>query len=318
MMYGQLALGFLVLIGGAELLVRGAVVLAKQIGISPLIIGMTIVALGTSAPELVVSISAVLGGASGLAIGNVVGSNIANVLLVMGAAAIIMPVKRQGDAMWREGIMLIGATLLFIALAVRGDLDFLSGTLLMIGFFVFLGMSYWRELDSDENPNEVLKEFEGGPKSTPTSVLMIGLGLLGLALGADLLITGGIEVARLWAVSEEVIGLTVFALGTSLPELAATGVAAMRGHSEVGLGNVVGSNLFNMLGVAGGTALVAPLPISTQILSFDIWVMLVATILMIPVLAMGWRMTRATGSVMIGGYLLYVWAQSRGVENLVS
>ena len=318
MMYLQIIAGFVVLVGGAELLVRGAVMLAERFGVSPLVIGMTVVAVGTSAPELVVSVRAALAGAPGLAVGNVVGSNIANVLLIMGVAAAIMPVKKSESSLRRDGAMLVGGTLLFMALGYRGVLDNLAGGLLLIGFFIFLTISYWRDSAGNGDVDDSLEEFEGWPKTTWGSVIAVLLGLFGLAAGAELLIVGGTEVARSFGVSEEVIGLTVFAFGTSLPELAATVVAAMRGHGEVGLGNVVGSNLFNILGVAGVTAVVAPLPLSDKVITFDMWVMLASTLILVPVLARGWRITRTAGGAMVAIYLVYIWAQTQGVEGLIS
>ena len=318
MMYLEIVIGFVVLVAGAEFLVRGAVMLAERFGVSPLVIGMTVVAIGTSAPELMVSVRAALEGAPGLAVGNVVGSNIANVLLILGIAALISPIKRREATLRRDGGMLVGGTLLFIALATTGELSSMAGSLLLVGFFVFLAISYWRDSHGDGDGDDGLEEFEGWPKTTGGAVVVVILGLAGLAGGAELLINGGVAVARSWGVSEEVIGLTLFAFGTSLPELAATVVAARRGHAEVGLGNVVGSNLFNILGVAGVTALVAPLPISEQVGSFDIWVMLAATIILVPVLAIGWRITRLAGGILTAIYIVYIWMQSQGIDQLLS
>lgn len=317
MMYVQVLVGFVMLVGAAELLVRGAVMLAERYGVSPLVIGMTVVAVGTSAPELVVSVRAAFEGAPGLAVGNVVGSNIANVLLILGTAAIIKPIQRSEAGLRRDGAMLVGGTLLFVALAIRGELDALAGGLLLLGFFVFLAISYWRDTHNGDDGDESLEEFEGWPKSVGGAAIAVVAGLVGLALGADILITGGVQVARQWGVSEEVIGLTLFAFGTSLPELAATVVAAWRGHGEVGLGNVVGSNLFNILGVAGVTASMVTLPLSEKVMSFDVWVMLAATLIMVPVLAFGWRISRFAGGLLCAGYLYYIWLQANGVESII-
>ncbi|MBT6096187.1 MAG: calcium/sodium antiporter [Rhodospirillaceae bacterium] len=317
MMYLQVAIGLVVLVGGAELLVRGAVMLAERYGVSPMVIGMTVVAVGTSAPELVVSVRAALEGAPGLAVGNVVGSNIANVLLILGVAALIMPIKPSEAGLRRDGAMLVGGTLLFMALAARGELGTFAGILLLIGFFVFLAISYWRDKGGNGDAAESLEEFEGWPKSALGSAIAVIVGLAGLIGGAEVLINGGVEIARSWGVSEEVIGLTLFAFGTSLPELAATVVAAWRGHAAVGLGNVLGSNLFNILGVAGTTALVAPLPISAQVISFDMWVMLASTLILVPVLAIGWRISRFTGGVLFAVYIGYIWLQAHGVERVL-
>jgi cation:H+ antiporter len=320
LIYLQIVVGFVLLIGTAELMVRGAVMLAERFGVSPLVIGMTVVAIGTSAPELVVSVRAAFQGAPGLAVGNVVGSNIANVLLILGAAAMISPFQRSEGGLKRDSVMLIGGTLLFIVLALRGELDAYAGAALLVGFFAFLGLSYWRESHDPgeaEEAEETIEEFEGWPKSLAGEIVAVVAGLVGLAAGAELLITGGVQVARTWGVSEEVIGLTLFAFGTSLPELAATIVAAWRGHGEVGIGNVLGSNVFNILGVAGVTAVLVPLPISDKVMAFDMWVMLAAALAMVPLVAFGWRLSRLAGAAMFAGYIGYVWLQARGVEDLV-
>ncbi len=320
MIYLQVVAGFVLLIGAAELMVRGAVMLAERFGVSPLVIGMTVVAIGTSAPELVVSVRAGLQGAPGLAVGNVVGSNIANVLLILGAAALISPFQRSESSLKRDSVMLIGGTLLFVVLALRGSLDIYAGGALLVGLIAFLGLSYWRDSDDtggDEDAEESLKEFEGWPKSLGGEIVAVLAGLIGLAAGAEILISGGVQIARAWGVSEEVIGLTLFAFGTSLPELAATVVAAWRGHGEVGIGNVLGSNLFNILGVAGVTALLVPLPISANILGFDMWVMLAAALVMGPLVALGWRLPRLAGAAMVAAYLGYIWLQAHGVERII-
>jgi cation:H+ antiporter len=320
LIYLQVVAGFVLLIGAAELMVRGAVMLAERFGVSPLVIGMTVVAIGTSAPELVVSVRAGLQGAPGLAVGNVVGSNIANVLLILGAAALISPFQRSETSLKRDSVMLIGGTLLFIVLALRGSLDIYAGGALLVGLFAFLGLSYWRDshdTGGEEEAEESLKEFEGWPKSLGGEIVAVLAGLIGLAAGAEILISGGVQIARAWGVSEEVIGLTLFAFGTSLPELAATVVAAWRGHDEVGIGNVLGSNLFNILGVAGFTALLVPLPISANILGFDMWVMLAAALVMVPLVALGWRLPRLAGAGMVAAYLGYIWLQARGVERII-
>ena len=320
MMYIEILVGFVILIGGAELLVRGAVTLAMRLGISPMVVGMTIVAIGTSAPELVVSVNAALEGATGLAVGNGIGSNIANVLLVLGVACLLMPILKRPAALKRDGAMLLFGTLLFVGLCLGKTLDSISGVLLLIGFFCFIGISYWRESSDPELAKDHVEEvddLQGWPRSVGGAVAAVVAGLVGLAYGSELLVEGGSAVARTFGVSEEVIGLTLFALGTSLPELAATIVAATRGHADVGIGNVVGSNLFNILGVAGVASLTAPLPVADQILGFDIWIMLGSTVILVPVLVLGWRLTRVAGGAFVAAYCLYIWAQAYGVSNLI-
>lgn len=321
-MYLQVVGGFIILVAAAEIMVRGAVILAEKIGVSPLVIGMTVVAFGTSAPELMVSLQAAIAGSTGLAIGNIVGSNIANVWLIMGAACLVTPILAKPDAMKRDVILLMGGSLLFTWFCLQGELDLIAGIALLIVFGTFLGFSYFREKADPEMQKEHLEEIEelekGMPKNVPLALAATVLGILGLAFGADMLVKGGSEVARSFGVSEEVIGLTLFAFGTSLPELAASVVAAYRGHPDVAVGNVVGSNIFNMMLVGGIVAAVKPIPVPDQVAGFDIWVMLVATVMLLPVL-LGWmKLGRKYAFVFFVLYLGYVATQAYGVERLLA
>lgn len=320
MMYIQVLVGFVALIGGAEILVRGAVSLAGRMGISPMVIGMTVVAVGTSAPELVVSVNAALEGATGLAVGNVIGSNIANVLLVFGAACLLSPIVERPASMTRDAAGFSFGTLIFVALCLRGALDWQAGVILLAAFIAFIGISYWRgssDPDLSADTVEEVEDLQGWPATNAGVALAVIGGLAGLAAGSEFLVQGGVEIARSFGVSEEVIGLTLLALGTSLPELAALVVASMKGHADVGFGNIVGSNLFNILGVAGTAALIAPLPIHEQILSFDLWVMLVSSALLMPVLLFGWRTGRMAGLLFAAAYVSYIWIQTVGVTQVV-
>ncbi len=318
LMYLQVLAGFIVLVGAAEILVRGAVSLADRFGISPLVIGMTVVAVGTSAPELVVSLDAIFADASGLAVGNIVGSNIANVLLILGATCFFKPIIDHPGSSPMDGWILIGGSILFLGLCLYGPLGITAGVILLIAFFGFLGASYWRNSHDPKAAKEAADEvidLQGAPKPLFFAVIMVAVGLLGLGFGADLLVNGGVKIARTFGVSEEVIGLTLFALGTSLPELAASLVAAFRGHPAVAIGNVIGSNLFNILGIGGVMGLVAVVPIPEQILRFDIWVMFLATAVLLPVLVFNWRLPRTTGIALLVAYIGYVWIQAYGVDN---
>ena len=320
MMFLQLLLGFVILIGGAEFLVRGGVSFAKNIGISPLVVGMTIVAIGTSAPEFIVSINAAYTGATGLAVGNVVGSNIANVLLVFGMACILSPMTKRPSALRRDGGYLAFGTIMFFVLCLREELDAFAGVLLLIGFVSFIGLSYWRNVmtpDLAVGHFEEVEELQNWPTSSLGILSAIVGGFLGLFFGAELLVRGGTEIATFFGVSEEVIGLTLFALGTSLPELAASIIAALKGHADVGIGNIVGSNLFNILGVAGAAALTAPLPVNEQIINFDIFVMLASSALLIPVLIFGWKISRMFGTLFVLTYVGYILAQTVVVSEIV-
>ena len=322
MMYLQVLGGFVILVVAAEAMVRGAVIIADKMGISPIVIGMTVVAFGTSAPELVVSLDASLAGSSGLAIGNIVGSNITNIWLILGAACLVTPILKKPDTMTRDVILLVGGSFIFLGFTLTGTLGLLAGVVLVIIFAVFLGISYFRGADDPEAEKEQLEEIKelekGLPKNIPLAILATVVGIIGLAFGADILVDGGAAIARSFGVSEEVIGLTLFAFGTSLPELAASVVAAYRGHPDVAIGNVVGSNVFNMMLVGGVVSIITVLPVPDQVMRFDIWVMILATLMLLPIL-MGWlKVTRPVAAVFFALYLGYVAVQAYGVERLMA
>ena len=321
MMYIKVAIGFVLLLVAAEYMVRGAVALAKKLEISPLIIGMTIVAIGTSAPELVVGLQAGLAGVPGLALGNVVGSNIANVLLILGAAGLIAPIVSKAGALKRDALVLGAGSLLFAAFCLQGEIGVFGGSVLVTGLAVFLFLSYKREHDvggpDAELHSDEVDEVGELPDNMLITLLALFGGMAGIIYGADLLVDGGVDIARTYGVSEEVIGLTLVALGTSLPELAASVVAALRGHADVAIGNVVGSNLFNVLGIAGVVAIVTPLPASVQIVSFDLWVMLGATACMLPILLWGWKLNRFVSVVFLALYAGYITMQAIGVDQVM-
>ncbi len=322
MLYLKLAVGFVLLLVAAELMVRGAVALARKMEISPLVIGMTVIAVGTSAPELVVGLEAGLSGSPGLALGNVIGSNIANVLLVLGAAGLVAPIVSKEGSLLRDSVVLIGGSILFTFFCVQGSIERIPGIILVAGLVGFLIVSYRREHGQGGPDAELHLEEVEDVGNLPDNIWIVLLalcgGIGGILIGAHLLVAGGVGIAREYGVSEEVIGLTLIALGTSLPELAASVVAAFRGHADVAIGNVVGSNLFNILGIGGIVAIVTPLPVSTQIASFDIWVMLAATTLMLPLLVWGWRLNRSMAAVFIVGYAGYVGIQAYGVERALA
>lgn len=318
MMYLQLAGGLLLLLGAAEVMIRGAVGLARSFGMSPLFIGMTVVAMGTSAPEFVVSLDAALTGSGGVATGNIIGSNIANILLIIGAAALLAPVARRRERLFRDSALLMLCSLLFVMLGWQGDIGLAGGVLLLIIFAAFMGSAYWRDINNPEASAERVHEVEEiGTVPTGRGIALAATlgGLAGITLGADLLVTGGVAVAREHGMSEEMIGLTLIAVGTSLPELAASVVAAVRGHADVSLGNIVGSNMFNMLGVGGVVALVSPLPFSSAMLAFDVWVMLGAAALITPVMLGLTGLSRIGGGIFVLSYALYIWSHIAGLPG---
>ncbi|MEQ8227394.1 MAG: calcium/sodium antiporter [Rhodospirillales bacterium] len=321
MMYLELLIGLVILVGAAEVMIRGAVGLARIFGLSPMLIGMTVIALGTSAPELVVSLDAALSGNPGIATGNVVGSNIANILLIVGAAAILMPMVRRQDRLNRDALLLVLCTALFIMLCWTEQLDWPHGLLLFAVFAAFMGVAYWRDTHDPKASAERAGEVEDvgavPQKAWIAWATALG-GLVGIALGADLMVSGGVAIARSFGLGEEVIGLTLIAIGTSLPELAASAVAARRGHPDVAIGNIVGSNMFNMLGIAGIVAMTTPLPVPTTMLAFDIWVMLGSVVLIAPVM-MGWvGVNRAGGAFLLLLYTVYLAAQVVGLPEMAA
>ncbi|PIW26368.1 MAG: hypothetical protein COW30_15375 [Rhodospirillales bacterium CG15_BIG_FIL_POST_REV_8_21_14_020_66_15] len=317
-MYVELLGGLAVLMGAAEVMIRGAVGLARIFGLSPLLIGMTVVALGTSAPELVVSLDAALIGTPGIATGNIVGSNIANILLIVGAAAVLTPMVRRHARLYRDGALLVLCTALFVMLCWGEVLDWAQGALLLIIFLGFMGSAYWRDINDPRASAERVGEVEeiGAVPAKPWIAWAATLGgLAGVAVGADLMVSGGVQIARSFGLGEEVIGLTLIAVGTSLPELAASVVAARRGHPDVAIGNVVGSNMFNMLGIAGVVSMAAPLPVPTTMLAFDVWVMLGSAVLLVPAMT-GWTgVSRAGGAVLLVLYAGYLAAQVAGLPE---
>jgi len=320
MTYVQLVIGCILLLGGAEIMVRGAVQIATRLGLSSLLIGMTVVAFGTSAPELVVSLNAAIAGTPGIAVGNVVGSNIANILLILGATCLIAPVMVDPKAVMRDGIMLLAASIFFVWISLLGNIGSVVGSLMVVSLVAYFIRSYFLE-KNDGMPSAKLHERETEEfKDIKINIwlawgfFIVGLG--GVVYGADLLVESGSEIARNLGVSEEVIGLTVIAIGTSLPELAASVVAAIRGHTDVAVGNVVGSNLFNLLLVGGGVAAVHPLDIPEQIQRFDMWIMLAATLMLFAYLVLGRRFRRREGALLVGTYGGYVAFQAYGVSSL--
>jgi cation:H+ antiporter len=311
MMYVQVTVGFLLLLGGAEVLLRGAVAVARRFGVSTLVIGMTVVAFGTSAPELVVSLDAAISGVPDIAVGNIVGSNTANLLLIIGVTVLLSPIDGRARPLTHDTTILVASTVLFAGLVWSGTIGRGAGAVMVAMLLGFLVSSYWREVRGPgdaaaESRREEAEEIEGIPGAQWLAWIAVAGGLAGIVFGADLLVEGGMAVARAAGVSEVVIGLTLIAVGTSLPELAASVVAAIRGHSDIAIGNVVGSNLFNMLGVGGTVALVTPLRVAEQIRDFDIWVMLLATAAFLPFLIFGLRLGRPMGGAFLVVYGAYI------------
>ncbi len=306
------ATGLLILLLAGDSLVRGAVNLGLRLGVPALIISLTIVAFGTSAPELLIAIKAALRGAPGLAIGNVVGSNTANILMVLGIPALIAGINSSKcDSRKTYGFML-GATVVFIALCFLGPLGFWHGVILSALMAAMLTESFLSAQRHRRNNNcEPIGELEDIEEADPAMpgwkiALYIVLGLIGLPLGAQLLIDGSLGIARIMGVSEAVIGLTLVAFGTSLPELATTIMAALRKHGDVAIGNAIGSNMFNLLGIMGITSFFGPLAVPQGILEFDLWVMLASALLIVPFVFGHLNITRLWGAVLTVFYATYL------------
>lgn len=312
--------GVVLLYFGGEALVKNAVVLARSWGISTMVVGLTVVAFGTSSPELAASLAAALTGSPAIAIGNVVGSNILNILFILGVTALLAPIRAQAQFIKREMPVLIGVTLLLFVL-----LYFDQRITRWEGLFsiVLLGLYIWFLYRSGAGESaDVLDEFnrEYSPSAKAGWQTYAGLvmGLVLLGVGARLLTIGAVELARAFGVPELAIGLTIVALGTSLPEVAASITAALRREPDIALGNIIGSNIFNILGILGITALVQPVGLPWEDIQRDMWVMLLASVLLWPFLATGFRLGRREGGVFLGLYLAYValLVQSAAQRNL--
>jgi len=316
----QLIGGFVLLLFGAEYLVRGAVALARKLNISPMIIGMTIVAYGTTAPELVVSLEASINGQPGIAMGNVIGSNIANILLILGTSALITPFACKPAALYRDAAVMMGSALLFVALALSGTIERWQGVMMFAALVVFSLYAYVaeRRRGAADGPAELAEEFEEGPKSVWLSLLAIAGGVASVVIGAKLLVTGAVTLARILGVGEEVIGLTVVAIGTSLPELATAVVAAVRKHSDVALGNIFGANIYNLLAIMGLVATVTPVTVPPQILRFDLWFMLAVTVALLFTVLVRRRLDRGAAAMFLLAFVSYTALQYYGVENVLN
>lgn len=300
----QILGGLVILLLAGDLLVRGAVNLALRLGIPALMVGMTVVAFGTSAPELLVSVKAVMSNAGGLALGNVVGSNIANILLVMGLPAMIAPVLVGRESL-RDFAIMIAATALFIGLAFSGVIAFWQALVLLAAFALFMGESIWRGQRARVEP----EDLEGADPALPGGklALYLGLGLIGLPLGANLLVAGAVDIAATLGVSDVIIGLTIVAVGTSLPELATTLMAAIRREGGVALGNILGSNIFNLLFILGVAGVVGPMTVPEAMLRLDLWVMMGAALVLAPFIWTGRAIGRVMGALLLLGYGGYIW-----------
>ncbi|WP_408635375.1 calcium/sodium antiporter [Pelagovum pacificum] len=307
-------LGLVILLLAGDSLVKGAVNLALRIGIPALIVSLTIVAFGTSAPELLISVGAILDDVPGIALGNVVGSNTANILLVLGIPALLATMHTASCDSRDSYMQMIAATVLFIVLAFFGPITWWHGIILLIalaGMLTHAGVAAKKHRSASKcaAADAEEEEVEGADPNLgwPMILFYLALGLVGLPLGADLLVDGATNIALTFGVSETVIGLTLIAVGTSLPELATTVMAALRRQADVAIGNVIGSNMFNLLGIIGVASLVGPIPVEERFLTIDLWIMLGSSLLLIPFVFFKVDINRLWGVILTALYLAYIY-----------
>lgn len=305
------ALGLVILVFAGDALVRGAISLSQKLGVPPFIVSLTIVAIGTSAPEMLVAINAVLEGAPGIAVGNIVGSNIANVLLVLGLPALLFGISTADHQPIQNFLQMIFATAIFAIFAFTAPITWPGGLVLLGIYLSFIGYSIHSARRTQTVPGALLQdgiEVEGGDSNSPwwQTGGLVALGLVGLPLGAKLLVGGATHIALSYGVSETVIGLTLVAVGTSLPELATTITAAMRRHTEVVLGSVIGSNITNLLAIVGIAALFGDIPVVPAILRFDLWVLIASSLMLTPFVFFRINITRGWGALFTVIYVAYI------------
>jgi len=312
--------GLALLLLGGELLVRGAVQVAGRLGVSPLVIGLTLVGFGTSTPELVTSVQAALSGSPGIAYGNIVGSNIANILLILGLSALLTPILVTSAALNRDGAVMIAVAAVFAAVASLMPLGRLVGGIFVAALLAYIAVAFRQERAAQGAGHgavydKSLATQEADPALAPARaggasiIIALVTALLGLALvviGGVFLVDGAVSLARSFAISETVIGLTIVAVGTSMPEMVTSVMAALRRQSEVAFGNIVGSNIYNILGIGGFTALIAPSRVPAEIVGFDNVVMIGASLLVVTLAFTGRALARWEGGLLLAAYIAYL------------
>jgi cation:H+ antiporter len=310
---GLVALGVFLLGFGADLLVRGAVTIAKAARLSAAVIGLTIVSMGTSLPELTVSVAAALRGSAALSLGNVVGSNIFNIGAVLGASALILPMRVHGSAVRLEWPFMFVASFQLLLLARDGHIDRLEGGFFVVALMLFTGYAVMigrvavsGEEAADLKEEVARREARSGLRTTLEALGLIAAGIALLVLGGEALVRGAVGLARTLGMTERLIGLTVVAAGTGTPELATSIIAARRGQSEIALGNAIGSNIFNILGILGVTALVRPLDVPPAMLGTDLWWMLGLSFALMPMMRTGAVVSRLEGGLLLAAYGTYL------------
>jgi len=310
--------GLVLLVSGGELLVRGAVEVAERLGISPLVIGLTLVGFGTSMPELVTSVQAALAGSPGIAFGNIVGSNIANILLIVGVSSLLLPIAVTSSALRRDAAVMLATAAIFAGISAVLPMGRAVGAVFVAGLvaYIYLAIRQERTAAPHGAVSEKGAALEGadpalraqrpsaGTMLAPLAIAVAGLVLV--ILGGGFFVDGAVGLARSFGISETVIGLTVVALGTSMPELVTSVLAALRKQSDIAFGNIVGSNIYNILGIGGTTALISPSTVPTEIVTFDNLVMVAVSLLLVLFAATGLRIARWEGGVLLAGYVGYI------------
>ncbi len=309
--------GLVLLFFGGEGLIKGSVSIARNFGLSKLLVSAVVVGFGTSMPEMTVSVGAALKGASDIAIGNVVGSNIANILLIVGIAAIMCPIFVAGAAVKRDTFVMLAASVALCGIALTGMISPLAGVVMFAALIGYIAYAYSQDKKGGaETVQHIEEDIEGEPQLSSLKASVFALGGLALLIGgAYILVEGAVSIARGFGISEAVIGLTIVAVGTSLPELATAIVAGMRKHSDVIIGNILGSNIFNILSILGVTAMISPIPIGEQIAGSDVWIMLGVAAFLSVYLLRGATIGRISGLVMLCAYTIYTaWLYMNGMS----
>jgi cation:H+ antiporter len=303
-----LLVGLVLLVFGGDYLVKGASGLALRLNISPMLVGITIVSLGTSAPELLVSVSAALKGKPDIAMGNVVGSNIANVALILGITALIFPIAIRKRTLQFDWVVMMLAGISVYLFGMDGQLGPVEGIIFLIFLALYIFYSYYREAKKGKDAPDGLG-IDTKAKERPLAVLLLIVvaGSVALVFGANLLVEGAESIARNFGVSDRVIAITLVAFGTSLPELAASVIAAFKGEKDISLGNIIGSNIYNLLAILGVSSVIAPLQVSQQIIDVDIWWMLATSAAVLPIGIISMRIGRVGGCLLFFAYVFYIY-----------
>jgi cation:H+ antiporter len=306
MIYLYLIIGLIILLSGGELLVSGAIKIANKFQISPIVIGLTIVSFGTSLPELLVSLRAALIESPGITIGNVIGSNIANLTLVLGATVILMPIVIEKKQHFKNWIFMFVISIAFYFVAYDGLIDRIEAILLFFSLIAFIFIVIKNSNKHIKEADIIDNKYGENSKMTPIIICIIGGGL-GLYFGSELLVYSAVEITRAWGWTEAVIGATVIALGTSLPELTASCIAAYKNEASISIGNLIGSNIFNILAIIGITALVKPITVSSEIMSNEMYWLLGVSLLVAPILFLGSKISRTKGAILLLLYSLFIF-----------